>query len=193
MRRSSHLVVANVTSYPSSRGVVALFLAGCISLACGSADEGPSSSLTGKLAVYESSFKDGSSTLDYGLRREGLPEVRVELANPPRYAPGTPIKVSGQFDESGSFVASSIERSVDAAPVGTRSEALTAPTQTRSVAILLVRPSNEPEPPPFVVGKELVMNNLFGTESLPDFPAKTATRTRSRAPRWRKRAPMAST
>jgi hypothetical protein len=173
MRRSSHLVVANVTSYPSSRGVVALFLAGCISLACGSADEGPSSSLTGKLAVYESSFKDGSSTLDYGLRREGLPEVRIELANPPRYAPGTPIKVSGQFDESGRFVASSLERSVDAAPVGTRSEALTAPTQTRSVAILLVRPSNEPEPPPFVVGKELVMNNLFGTESLPDFPAKT--------------------
>ena len=137
------------TNHHSSLGAAALLLAACMSLACSSNDESPSSSLNGKLAIYESSFKDGSSALDYALRREGLPEVRVEFASPPAYAPGTPIKLEGRFNEAGHFVASSVERAVDDSPVAATTEALAQATQTRSIAILLLRPSNEPEPPPW--------------------------------------------
>ncbi|MGC4086894.1 MAG: hypothetical protein QM756_03140 [Polyangiaceae bacterium] len=143
-----------------------------MSIACGSAQEPSSGSLSGKLAIYESSFKDGSMALDYALRREGLPEIKVAFASAPNYAPGTRVKLDGAFDESGRFVASSVERVSDDTQVGVAAEALTQPTQTRSIAVLLLRPSTEPEPPPWVVGKDIVANNLFGTAALPDFPAK---------------------
>jgi hypothetical protein len=148
-----------------------LFLAACGLLACSGVDEPAGSSLEGKLAIYESSFKDGSTAFDYGLRRDGLPELKLELASPPRYAPGTAIRVDGSFDGKGHFVASSVALAPDDSRIETVTSALTQATQTRSIAMLLLRPSNEPEPAPFVVGKALVTNNLFGTASLPDFPA----------------------
>jgi hypothetical protein len=98
--------------------------------------------------------------------------VRVRFAEAPRYAPGTPIEIEGRFDERGLFVASWSERATDEAPVGARAQSLNQATQTRSIAVLLLRPNNEPQPPPFVVGKEIITNNLFGTAALPDFPAK---------------------
>jgi hypothetical protein len=156
----------------SSRSFLsALFVAVFISPACTSVDESESASIEGELAIYGSSFKDGSTALGYGLRRAGLPEVKLQLATPPRYAPGTPIKVDGGFDEKGRFVATSVERVAG----GSRTEAVTSaivqPTQARSIAVMHLLPSNEPEPAPFVVGPELARNSLFGTEALPDLPA----------------------
>lgn len=162
-----------MTSIPHSpRGAAALCLAACLSLACGAAEEPASSSLNGELAIYESSFKDGSTARSYALRREGLPEVRIEFDGAPSYAPGTALEIQGRFDDAGRFIASSVARAAASARVGTTSQALPQATQTRSIAVVLLRPSNEPVPPPFLVGKDIVTNNLFGTAALPDFPAK---------------------
>jgi hypothetical protein len=141
-------------------------------LGCSSGDEPQSSTLQGQLAVYEASYKDGSVAVDYRLRRAGLPELKLKFSTPQSYAPGTPIQVHGAFTEQGEFVARSVELAPQASQVRSVTEAITQPTQTRSIAVLLLRPSTEPEPPPWVISKPLVENNLFGTESLPDFPAK---------------------
>jgi hypothetical protein len=158
----------------SSRSVLsALLLAACTSLACTSvdADEPGSSSLEGELAIYASTFKDGSTAVDYGLRRAGLREVKLRLASPPRFAPGTAIRVDGGFDDKGRFVATSVERAPGDSRLQTVTAAIVQPTQARSIAVMHLLPSNEPEPAPFVVGPELARNSLFGTEALPDLPA----------------------
>jgi hypothetical protein len=130
-----------------------------------------SSSLEGQLVVYGSTFKDGSTRLDYGLRRPGLPEVKLDLTSAPRFAPGTSIKVGGSFDARRRFVATSIARAAGGSQVETVTGAIVQPTQARSIAVIHLLPSNEPEPAPFVVGPELARNSLFGTEFLPDLPA----------------------
>ena len=156
----------------SSRSVLsALFVAACSSLACTSDDEGAGSSLQGELAIYASTFKDGTTRLDYGLRRAALPEVKLELASPPRHAPGTTIKVDGGFDAQGRFVATSVGRAAGDSRIETVTSAIIQPTQARSIAVMHLLPSNEPEPAPFVVGPELARNSLFGTAALPDLPA----------------------
>ena len=171
MRVSSTLFSVNRRT---SLYAAALCLAVGASLGCSSADEkerdaAATSSLEGALALYETSFKDGSSALQYGLRREGLPELKLELARALHYAPGTRIKVEGSFGENGAFVASAVELARDDSRLGTTTSAITQPTQTRSIGVLLVRTSNEPEPPPWLLGTDKVENNLFGTAS-PDFP-----------------------
>jgi hypothetical protein len=174
MRASSRPFSVNRPS--SLCATAALCLAVGASLGCSSADEADradvaaTSSIEGKLAVYQTSFKDGSSAREYGLRREGLPEVKLALGSALHHAPGTRIKVAGSFGAHGEFVASSVELARDDSPVGTTSSAITQPTQTRSVGVLLVRTSNEPEPPPWLLGTDKVANSLFGTAT-PDFPA----------------------
>jgi hypothetical protein len=156
----------------SSRSVLsALFVAAGLSPACNAVDESADASLQGELAIYASTFKDGSTALDYRLRRAGLPEVQLQLATPPRYAPGTSIKADGAFDERGRFVATSVERMAGDSRIETVTSAIIQPTQARSIAVMHLLPSNEPEPAPFVVGPELARNSLFGTEALPDLPA----------------------
>ncbi|RYZ04574.1 MAG: hypothetical protein EOO73_23345 [Myxococcales bacterium] len=164
--------LAAVSNHRSSYGAAACLLASLLPLACSAGDESGEAKLSGELAIYESSFKDGASSLHYGLRRPGLPEVTVELAEPVAYAPGASVELAGRFDEKGHFVASSVVRATGEPGLGTSTQALAQPTQTRNVAILLLRPSDQATPAPWVVGKELVANNLFGTASLPDFPAK---------------------
>src|SRR5262249_55533519 len=70
----------------SPLAVLAVLLAACVPLACNSVDEPESASLQGQLAVYQSDFKNGSTALEYRLRRAGLPELKLELATPPRFA-----------------------------------------------------------------------------------------------------------
>ena len=159
-------------SRPGPFGQLVLACLSFAGLGCSSANEPASSTLEGNLAVYESSFKNGSVRIDYALSRADLPEVKLEFARPPNYAPGTRVEVVGSFAEGGEFIASSVDRVSNTSPVAHATQALTQATQTRSIAVLLLRPSTEPEPPPWVISKALVENNLFGTETLPDFPAK---------------------